>query len=77
MMLSAVLGQNNKEIKSLKYSRSSVFLYHLVVIRGHSLPEFTNSFLDQHSKEKNVMILTADGASDNSLESSSAINCVT
>ena len=77
MMLSAVPGQNNKEIKSLKYSRSSVFHYHLVVIRGHSLPEFTNSFLDQHSKEKKVMILTADGASDNSLEPSSTINCIT
>ena len=76
-MLSAVLGQNNKEIKSLKYSRSSVFHYHLDVIRGHSLPEFTNSFLDQHSKEKKVMILTADGVSDNSLEPSSTINCVT
>ena len=76
-MLPAVLGQNNKEIKSLKYSRSSVFHYHLVVIRGYSLPEFTNSFLDQHSKEKKVMILTADGASDNSLEPSSTINCVT
>ena len=76
-MLSAVLGQINKEIKSLKYSRSSVFHYHLVVIRGHSLPEFTNSFLDQHSKEKKVMILTADGVSDNSLEPSSTINCVT
>ena len=64
MMLSAILANINRNKQ-------------LVVIRVHSLPELTSSFLDQHSKEKKVVILIPDGGSGNSLEHSSTINCET
>ena len=40
----------------------------------HSSFEFTNSFLDQHSKKKKVLILTVDGGFDSRY--STTINCV-
>ena len=63
-------------IQSLKHSGSSGFHDLCDMNRVHSLPEFNNSFLDQHSKEKKVMILTADGGFDDNARYSSTINCV-
>ena len=59
-------------IRSAKYSGSSVFHHLRDTNRARSLPEFTDSFQNQHSREKKVMIVTVD----ENPRHSSIINCV-
>ena len=51
-------------IRSAKHSGSSTFHHLQDMNRARSLPEFTESFQNQQSKEKKVMILTVDGGPD-------------
>ena len=51
-------------IRSAKHSGSSAFHHLQDMNRARSLPEFTESFENQQSKEKKVMIVTVDGGPD-------------
>ena len=51
-------------IRSAKHSGSSAFHHLQDMNRARSLPEFTESFQNQQSKEKKVMIVTVDGGPD-------------
>ena len=62
-------------IMSLKYSGSSAFHHLRDMNRARSLPEFTESFQNQHSREKKVMIVTGDGSPDENPRYSNTINC--
>ena len=43
--------------------------------RARSLPEFTQSFQNRHSREKTVPIVTVDGGPDENPRYSNIINC--
>ena len=62
-------------IRSAKNSGSSVFHQFRDMSRARSLPEFTESFQNQHSREKKVMIVTVDGGPDENPRYSNTINC--
>ena len=51
-------------IRSAKHSGSSAFDHLQDMNRARYLPEFTESFQNQQSKEKKVMIVTVDGGPD-------------
>ena len=62
-------------IRSAKHSRSSAFHHLRDMNRARSLPEVTESFQNQHSREKKVVIVTVDGGPDKKPRYSSTINC--
>ena len=62
-------------IRSTKHSGSSAFRHLLDMNRTRSLPEFTEIFQNQHSREKKVMIVTVDGGPDENPRYSNTINC--
>ena len=62
-------------IRSAKHSGSSAFHHLQDMNRARSLPEFTESFQNQQSKEKKVMIVTVHGGPDENPRYSSTISC--
>ena len=62
-------------IRSAKHSGSSAFHHLRDMSRAYSLPEFTESFQNQHSREKKVMIVTVDEGPDENPRYSNIINC--
>ena len=62
-------------IRSAKHSGSSAFHHLQDMNRARSLPEFTESFQNQQSKEKKVMVVTADGGPDENPRYSNTISC--
>ena len=62
-------------IRSAKHSGSSAFHHLQDMNRARSLPEFTESFQNQQSKEKKVMIVTVDGGPDENPRYSNTISC--
>ena len=62
-------------IRSAKLSGSSPFHHLQNMNRSRSLPEFTESFQNQQSKEKKVMIVTVDRGPDQNPRYSNTISC--
>ena len=62
-------------IRSAKHSGSSAFHHLQDMNRARSLPEFTESFQNQQSLEKRVMIVTVDGGPDENPRYSKNISC--
>ena len=68
-------GQTYIAIRSAKHSGLSAFHHLRDMNRERSLPKFTESFQNQHSREKKVMIITVVGGPDENPKYSSTINC--
>ena len=62
-------------IRSAKHSGFSAFHHLQDMNKARSLPEFTESFQNQQSKEKKVMIVTVDGGPDENPRYSNTISC--
>ena len=58
------LGPTYIAIRSIKHSGSSAFHHLHDMNRARSLPEFPESFQNQHSRKKKVMTVTVDGGPD-------------
>ena len=69
-------GSTYITIRSSKYSGSSAFHHLRDINTARSLPEFTESFQNQHSREKKVMILTVYGGPDGNPRYPNTINYV-
>ena len=62
-------------IRSAKHSGSSAFHHLQDMNRARYLPEFTESFQNQQSKEKKVMTVTVDGGPNENPRYSNTISC--
>ena len=62
-------------IRSTKHSGSSAFHHLRDMTRARSLPKFVESFQNQHSGEKKVMIVRVDGGPDENPRYSNTIKC--
>ena len=62
-------------IRRAKHSGSSEFHHLRDMNKARCLPKFTESFQNQQSREKKVMIVTVDGGPDKNPRYSNTINC--